>query len=221
MRAVGFLLLVSVGCHSGGGPTEPSGPSEPMTPDKKAIFSPDGCVAKYEIHQRVTLLSVLRNAGIQADDFQKVIEAVPFDPARHVTLKPFADFTVGGQPTVFGDPEKKVGVVSATFFTDLATVDATTLRKGSTKVVGRALPPVIEALGPRRLAELLMHADVIRPYVHMNADVCLRTEIGTALPWQGEYDGVHHYYTNTDNHDPLAFAIQIAEDGTITALGRL
>lgn len=203
-----------MGCSNGGGPFERSETPVPVT------FSPEGCVAKYEIHPRATLLDVLRNEGIQADDFQKVIEALPFDPARHVTLKPFAELTVGGQPIVFGDPEKKVGVVSATFFTELSTVDATTLRKGSQKVLGRALPPIVEALGPRRLAELLMRADVIRPYVHMGADVCLRSELGTTLPWQGEYDGVHHYYTNTDNHDPLAFAIQIAEDGTITVVGR-
>lgn len=215
MRAAALLLLVSVGCsNNGGGATEPV-----LT--KPVKFSPEGCVATYEIHQRMTLLDVLRKAGIQADDFQKVIEAVPFDPARHVALEPFDDFAVGGQPIFFGDLEKRVGVASATFFTDLATIDATMLRKGRNELVGRALPPVIEALGPRRVAELLMRADVIRPYVHMNADVCLRTEIGTALPWQGEYDGVHHYYTNTDNHDPLGFAIQIADDGTITALGRL
>jgi hypothetical protein len=218
VRGFGLFFLVSVGCSNGG---STDGPEPSLPAARKPILSEGTCVAKYEIHQHTSLLTALRNAGIQADDFQKVIEAVPFDPARHVTLKPFADFAVDGQPTFMGDPEKKVGVAGATFFTDLVTTDATMLRKGEQKVVGRALAPVIQALGPRRLAELLMRADVIRPYIHMNADVCLRTEIGTALPWQGEYDGVHHYYTNTDNHDPLGFAIQIAEDGTITVLGRL
>jgi len=218
LRAIGVLLLVSVGCSNGSGLTEP----EPSLPDKRPdTFSGEGCIAKYEINQRTSLLDALRAAGIQADDFQKMLEAVPIDPARHVPLKPFADFRVAGQPIIFGDREKKVGVAAAGMFTDLAMFDVTRLQKADKKVIGRAFPPVIDALGPRRLAELLMRADIIRPYIHTNADVCLRSEIGSALPWQGEYDGVHHYYTNTDNHDPLGFAILIAEDGTITALGRL
>lgn len=218
MRLASLLLLVSVGCSNGAGPTEPS--STPRPPSEPAR-SFDGCVATYEINQQTSLLDALRAAGIQADDFQKQLEAVPIDPSRHVSLKPFADFTAAGQPIIFGDPAKKAGVAGATFFTDLQMFDVTRLQKGDKKLVGRALPPVIEALGPRRLAELLMRADVIRPYIHMNADVCLRSEIGSTLPWQGEYDAVHHYYTNQGNHDPLGFAILIAEDGTITALGRL
>lgn len=85
--------------------------------------------------------------------------------------------------------------------------------------VGRLAPDVAATADPREVLRFLLHADVVQTYWHMGADLCLEQEERGADGYRAILDGVHHYYTNTANHDPVRFTLTITPDGLVEVCG--
>lgn len=128
-----------------------------------------------------------------------------------------AAFTVDGQPVFFFRAD--LGVVNKSVFGQLTAVDATTLSAGERVSIGTVTPAGRAALGDRRVAELLVQADVIRIYAHLEGEACLVEEHADDGTWTGRFTGEHTYFTNGEHHGRLAFTITIAADGAIVVEG--
>lgn len=242
-RAAGYALLLAgsaleIGCAgsadsssydaptAAGTATNPTATSRPtgttaMTSPTTRPSAP--CLAKLEITQGSSLDTVPVGDG-SSSDFPRVVrsevlgaESFP-DPA-------VAALVFDGSP-IFFKPEKGVDakgrpaitIVDATLFGELACVDATRLRPGAEEKIGAAKARAMKA-GPRAVADALIRAGVIRPFVHMSASLCLVEERSDAGAWRGTYRGTHTFFTNAKNVEPVAFEVLIDAAGAISVRG--
>lgn len=183
---------------------------------------PPTCLAKLEVTQGGSLGTV--PIDDRSTDFPRVVksellgaESFP-DPA-------VAALTLDGSP-IFFKPRKGVDergrpaitIVDAVMFGELACVDAT--RLGARVVaIGTATPRAMKG-GPRPVADALIRAGVIRPFIHISASLCLVEEQTDGGTWRGTYRGTHTFFTNEKNVEPVAFEVSIDAARAISVRAR-
>lgn len=178
------------------------------------------CVLTWTRDSGASLLAEQRASGAAGwSDFATLLRAAPIDDA-HFPVAHTARFQVAGRPVVWFTPDRTAVVVDAALFGDLAVVDATSIAAGTTAAVGTVTPAARAALGDRGVVELLVEADVVRIYAHIGGELCLREETTVAGAYMARFAGEHVYFTNDENHAPLAFDVTIAADGAISVAGR-
>lgn len=159
-------------------------------------------------------------------DFPKTVYAKKID-LRHTPEPRLTPLRLVDRPVFFA-PEGKDAkgrpaptVVDEGLFSDLACVDATRVRAGQIYPVGKATRDAMGA-GPQRIASTLIQSGVVRPFVHMEATLCLvqQETDATSRDWTGRYEGTHTYFTNEKNVDPIAFLVRITAEGAISVEGR-
>jgi hypothetical protein len=104
-------------------------------------------------------------------------------------------------------------------FGPLRVVDVTGLAEGARAEVGVVTDAARKTLGERGVVELLVLADVVLTYAHIGSEVCLVSEGRDAGAYTARFVGEHTYFTSRENTGRLAFAVTIAADGAIVAVG--
>ncbi len=173
------------------------------------------CLLKIEADHSQSVLEEQRSRGPHADDFFTSYPAAAIDPAKQEAIKATDAFRVGGNPVLWLSADKASVVVDQRAFGTLTNVDGTR-HTGDPIVLGKATAATLKALAPRDLVRFLIAAGVVRMYVHIGGWACLEEETTPNGGWRGRFAGSHQYFTNEENNDPLAFAIEIAADGTMT-----
>ena len=147
------------------------------------------------------------------------IRAADLDGATNGFLPALAEFT---RPDVLmlRDIQKKQVVVNRRYFGDLERGDATRLPIETTHALGRFLDLSFARLSPRQLVLLLVKAQIIETYWHIEADLKLMQEEDLPDVYRAWFRGVHTYFTNDQNTDPIAFAVAIdKKTGDMTLVG--
>ena len=206
-----LLGLVLTGCNKNNNPSSLS--AEPTkSPASESVLM------KLNRDSDDSILAEQRSkGGVPLYDFPKEYRAAEIDPDKYVPLNRTGNFKVDGQPLFWLTPSLAEVVVDNRVFGDLTVVNATFLGGGERVVVGKLNRQ--DALPPRKMAELLITADVVLTWAHIGSELALvkeRTDNG----WVGVFEGTHTYYTNDENIDPVEFELFIETDGTLAVVGR-
>lgn len=181
------------------------------------------CIATWSIDHSDSVLNEQRRVGPHANDFQERIAAEHLDPDAQVPVETTRRFQIGGTPILWFNQARTEAVVNAAVLTDLVAADPTRMTPGQRVEVGRLTELAIGELGhngvsKRELVEFLVRARAIATYWHIGAELCLRRE-PAGDPYRAELDGVHTYFTNSENHESFAFVVEIGADGAIAVIG--
>lgn len=176
------------------------------------------CPSPWKIDHHDSVLSEQRGKGPSWSDFPVGFPAAAIT-GDDVPVAVTAPFQIEGAPILYFRPGFSEAVVDARWSGAWTAVDATGLAAGSTAVVARLTPEGRAGLSAARWAELLVRAGMIQTYAHIGAEVCLVEETLPDGAWRGVLRGEHVYFTNEENHAPLAFAVVVAPDGEIRVTG--
>lgn len=171
------------------------------------------------IGRGASVLNEHRGRGCSVRDFHEAYPAEAIGPG-HAPVRAVERFRVDGRPLFFFRPDGSAVVVDATRASDLTVADATRLGAGQEVRVGRLAPATVAALGPREAVKLLLQAEAVRTYWHLEADLRLVAEREGPGGYEVDVDGEHVYYTNQRNEAALSFTVRVADDGTVTVGGR-
>lgn len=168
------------------------------------------------------------NASLRAEqqrkgpnpDFPETFEAQTIETDVMSPVEAVEKLAIGSRPTFWFTQNAKSVVVDNDVFGTLTAVDATRLDKGVTKRIGEVRAELPDRAAKWQLVELLIRAGVIQTYIHVSSSLCVRSEKTTGGTYAVEIDGIHRYYTNEENIDPLAFAVSLDPDNEITITGR-
>jgi hypothetical protein len=116
--------------------------------------------------------------------------------------------------------EAKGVLLPAAFPDGLSTVNAVTfgpcsLWPGDRARVGRVTPEVYAELGPVELTRFLIVTDIVRTFLHVEAELCLsgsREGKGDVV----RVTGRHHYCGNECTDDEVRFSLHVDEGGLIS-----
>jgi len=154
-----------------------------------------------------SILAELRQRGFSQHDFLDRI------PARTATSDVSAatvtkDILFQGKPMLYIDAEG--GFVDASLFSDLETISIAELPSKKHFIVGA----VKKNVPFDTLVRFLITADVICTYIHMESQMNISFPGGH----RAEVRGSHTYFTNEENIEPFAFAIEQDHTNTIHCL---
>ncbi len=165
------------------------------------------CLDQFSVSRDASPLQAMRAQGLRADDFPESYSAGVVDRGKMKELGPF-----GGLLWVDGT---RVIADSALAASGLQVVDVTRLRAGERAIVGKWR----KGAGAE-VAKLLLRAEVIRTYWHIESKICLEAESTKDGVWEGRYSGEHIYFTNERNVGRFAFSVRMEADGTVAVTGR-
>jgi hypothetical protein len=123
-----------------------------------------------------------------------------------------------GRPHFYRSEAAKEIIVDATAFSAIERPDATRMKPGEERLLGRALKS--ELLEPHRLLPLLLNGQMIITYWHTDAEIRFVGEESRAGRSCYLFEGEHHYYTNEKNTDPVRFAVCVDGSKQIFVVGR-
>lgn len=149
---------------------------------------------------------------------------------RHLEARPSMDgvevlphlqrFVQDGVPWLGVDRTARAVVVHAARFGPLTRVDVTRLGNGETQLVGHVVDPALRARG-RDVLLFLLESQVVQTFIHMEADLRVRSEQETGALYTADVDGVQRFYTNRKNEKPLGFSVVMEKaDGAVRVTGR-
>lgn len=191
-------------------------PTPAPTPSNPAVT----CIARYELGSKSVLDEQRRRGGANRwSDFATRYRAATIDPTTHHAVEVVSGYHLGDAKLLWFTPDFADAVVDATVLGDLKIVNATGLRVGEREEIGVLTELGRTKLRGRELTEFLLKSDTIGTYVHIGSTMCLIAETDEADGYRAELTGEHEYYTNEENHDPLAFSLEITSDGRITITG--
>jgi hypothetical protein len=165
-----------------------------------------------------SVLTEQRGAGPPWEDFPRRYGSAAI-AAGYSPVKAVERFRLGAQPLLWFTPDKRDAVLDARFSAGLEAVDVPRLGVGASKVLGSLSAEATRALAPREILEFLLRSELLRTYWHMGSELCLERESTTAAGYRAELSGEHVYYTNEENRDALAFAVEISADGVVAVTG--
>jgi hypothetical protein len=175
-----------------------------------------GCLATWHLTSSSGLLAEQRSSGPPLRDYLEQVEAAEVS-AAHAPLR--CARPALGRPAFFLSPDRTTAVVDRAFSSTLSVVDLTALGAGAAKVLG-ALTPAGRALPGRDLLDLLLRAEVLRPYAHLEATLCLEREQEDAAGYRAQVKGEHVFFTGRKNTRPFAFEFERTTDGALRVTGR-
>jgi hypothetical protein len=164
-----------------------------------------------------SLLEEQRGLGPPLHDFPKQYSAVSVKDTM-VAMQTTAAFKVQSHPVFWLAEARDAVVVDDRAFSDLVCVDATGLDAGKKVAIGQFLQPT--EMAPRKLAEMLITADVILTWAHIGSELSLTEETSDTDGWAGHFEGTHTYFTNEENVDPLDFWVRVSSKGELVVEGR-
>lgn len=189
---------------------------EPSPPASPAV----SCLARYELGSKSVLDEQRSRGGANRwNDFATRYLAQTIDPAKHHPIEIVSAYRIADAPIFWFTADFAEAVVDVTVLGELTVVNATGLREGVRAEIGTVTERGRTGLRGRELLELLLKSDTIQTYVHIGSTLCLIAEVDEAGSYRAEITGEHEYYTNEENHDPLAFVLEIASDGRIAITG--
>jgi hypothetical protein len=220
------LLLASIGCTPVDAPptsqkieTSPERPPMIAEPDV-TLPSPTACLARYELGSKSVLDEQRSRGGASRwDDFPKRYPAAAIDAATHHAVEAVSAYRIADAPLLWFTPDFRDAVVDSSVLGELTVVDATRLGVDERVELGVLTERGRTQLRGRELTEFLLRSDAIQTYVHIGSTLCLITEVDEPSHYRAELTGEHEYYTNEENHDPLAFSLEIAADRRIVITG--
>jgi hypothetical protein len=122
-------------------------------------------------------------------------------------------------PVFWFSADRRDVVVDRAFSSDLTVVDLTRLQAGERFEVGTLAPALREAPG-REVLALLLRADVLRSYAHLEGTVCLDEEQADAGGYRAALHGEHVFFTSKKNVRPFAFGFERTAAGLLVVTGR-
>jgi hypothetical protein len=176
------------------------------------------CLARWQIEASASVLNEQRGAGPPWEDFPRRYAAAAI-AAGYSPVKTVERFRFQAQPLLWFTPDKRDAVLDTRFSSGLEAVDVPRLGPGERKVLGALRAEAARALAPREILEFLLRADLLRTYWHIGSELCLERESSADGGYRAELSGEHVYFTNEENHDPLAFAVEIGADGVVAVTG--
>lgn len=179
--------------------------------------APLECLARWEMHRHLSILSEQRERGPHRDDFWQRIEARDVAPTD-TPVQVLQGFTLEGTPVLWFDAALRDLVVDARFSSSLDVVDATNLAPGARRVLGN-LTPAAARLPAETIVELLVRADVIRTWAHMESSMCLEHLESSGASWRARVRGEHVYFTNREHRAPFAFEVTCDGAGILEVVG--
>ena len=128
-----------------------------------------------------------------------------------------ARLQVAGKPLVYfrGDD----ALVDNAAFSTLDVVDVTMISTGERRSLGAVTAAARAALGDHGVADLLMQADVVRLYAHVEGTACLVAESVDGGGWRGQFTGEHTYFSSASHHATFGFILEIGADGALSVTG--
>lgn len=177
-------------------------------------FAEGQCQARYVIEHRRSPLTEARDQGAGISDFQGRFPAAEIDRSSQRPVTATAMFLLDDQPIVWFSPANDAVVVDGDAFAPLRRADATRI-DGPVRV-GRVTTHTREALGDRRVVELLMRAGAIGTYRQLGSDVCLEAESQREGASQSRFVAVHHWADRRMQEQRYSFSVRIDEGGVIT-----
>jgi hypothetical protein len=214
-----LAMLGLIGCTPVDAPAT-SQQSQTLAETPPVRVEPVTCMVRYELGSTSVLDEQRRRGGaMRWNDFPKRYLAATIDPATHHAVEAVSAYRIADAPLLWFTPDFADAVVDATVLGELTIVDATRLREGERVEIGLLTERGRTELPGRQLLELLLKSDAIQTYIHIGSTLCLIAEVAEAGSYRAELTGEHEYYTNEENHDPLAFSLEIGSDGRIAITG--
>ncbi|MFO7567931.1 MAG: hypothetical protein R6X02_35145 [Enhygromyxa sp.] len=229
-----IMLIMSIGCTPVDAPDTPQPTSAPpskappskappvtVDPAPEQPAQPLTCLARYELDSHASVLAEQRRRGgaQRWNDFASRYPAASIDPASHHPVERVAGYRVADAPLLWFTPDFADAVVDDAVFGELTVVDATRLSLDQRVTIGTLSERGRAELGRRELLEFLLKSGVIQTFAHIGSTLCLIAEFDDGRVYRAELSGEHEYYTNQANHDPLAFAVDVATSGEIAITG--
>lgn len=153
-------------------------------------------------------------------DWPKVFRAVTIEPQKHVVVEKTVKYRIQDRPLFWFTPDYSAVVVDQRYFSDLAAADATRVNAQEKVTLGKFLDLTF-ALPPREVVKFLLEAEIIRTYVHIEAEVRLVKEVDDGKSYASSWEGTHTYYTNERNDEDYKFDVTIdRRTGEIVLEGR-
>jgi len=155
--------------------------------------------------------SKLAGAPVRAAD----VEGSDFD-----TPPELSRYTFGSGRLMGIEKKTREPVVSSKCFSPLARVDATRIKAGQRREIGKLLCGSGKDLSYRDIVFFLLESQIITTYWHIESVICLVSENDSPDAYKASFRGSHIYFTNRRNEDKLDFSITIdRKTGTISLLG--
>jgi len=179
------------------------------------------CIATYTIDHEHSPLAELRELGGTRDDFQERFPAATIDPTKQRPVTATAGFRLEDRPIAWFSADLDLVVLEGAAFAPLRKADPIRNAGGELRRVGRVTSQTREALGDRRVIELLLRLGVIQTYWHLGADLCLSAEPEAKEgKYRAIFSAVHHYATSKDVASGYGFSVTIDETGQIVVVDR-
>ncbi len=162
----------------------------------------------------------IRATSGELRDWQKLFRAEAIDPQKHVAVEKTAKYRIQDRPLFWFVSDFSAVVVDRRYFSDLQAGDATRLGAQQKVTLGKFLDLSL-GLSPREVVKFLLESEIIRTYVHIEAEVRLVKETDDGKVYASSWEGAHVYYTNEKNVDEYKFQITIdKKTGEIVLEGR-
>ena len=149
-------------------------------------------------------------SGMDVFDTAAVSELQAVEPRPQEDMQiqeSLSSYTVQDQPLVWLSKEKDKAYVDKQYLSDLKVLDATNLREDS--IIGTVKTPLLEAWEAKKIVRFLLDAEIIRTYIHLEANLCVTKETETDELYEVHFDAVHSYCTNECVEKPYSFSVQI------------
>lgn len=154
------------------------------------------------------------------EESKQNIAAVEISKGTYEEVPHLAAYRINSEMLLGRDKINKRLVINNRYFSTLEKADATRLPAGTVKSVGKYLDTAFLLLSPRQIVRLLLDAQIITTYWHLEAELCLTGEKDGKDAYVASFTGVHRYCTNRCQTDRLAFTVTIDRNtGNISITG--
>lgn len=143
-----------------------------------------------------------------------LIRAVKIETG-YETIPTIADITVQGRLLLAHGRARRRIVANQDYFSDLARPDATTIESGQRISIGIYRE---RSLDNQNLVRFLLKSELIRTYIHVESELCLKESKTTGSEYRAFITGEHIYFTNRRNVSPLSFEIVIDNEKKTMAI---
>ena len=155
----------------------------------------------------------LRAAGVEADPHRLQTPAAAITRGIHSSIKCLESLKLDGQAFIFYSAGGLV--TDEQLFSDLAHVNPLRMDAGERQPIGYVRASVGTLVEAEKIALALLRVGVVTTYLHIGAYLSYSTRRTADNGWCVSFRGVHVYFTNDRNEEPVAFDLQIDGEGLI------
>ena len=155
-----------------------------------------------------SVLHELRGNGMAQHDFLPLYTAREVHP-KAVAMNVTKSHSLQQEFWLYRD--KEGAFLNKKYFSEMQSVSVAKLMPGSSFILGK----VHKDLDWEMLIRFLIDSDIICTYVHMESTMTVTLTSSS----RAEVRGKHIYFTNTENEDPFAFAVEQDHTQTLHCFG--